>query len=200
MKKLSVIFGLLIIAALVITGCSPKVEEPIVTDTTPQQNYLITEGRLVPAHFLDLSFAVPGQVIEVLVQDGETVETNQVIAKMEVPYTAMVTFAQNQLELQNSKIALDELKKSAPLNLAQSKLNVFNAQNDVVEAQKDLDADNSEENQLRLDVAQATLDLANNNLVTLEAGNGIGKDHPFFGQFIEVRRMPNMRSVRSTTL
>lgn len=176
MKKLSVLFGILIITTLLITGCSPKAKAPLATDTTPQQNYLITEGRLVPAHYLDLSFAVPGQVIEVLVQDGDTVEINQVIAKMDVPYSSMVAFAQNQLEVQNSKIALDELKNSAAVNLAQSKLDVFIAQNDLDEAQQDLDADDSEENQLRLDVTKAILDLANNNLVILEAGNGIRKD------------------------
>jgi multidrug resistance efflux pump len=176
MKKLSILFGLLMITAIAISGCSPTAAEPLAAETIPQQNYLITEGRLVPAHYLDLSFSVPGQVIEVLVQEGDNVVIGQVIAKMDVPYTAMVAFSQNQLEAQNSKIALEEMKKNADVNLAQSKLNVFIAQNELDEAQEDFDADDNEENQLRLNVAQANLDLAKKNLSIFETGSGIDKD------------------------
>ncbi len=176
MKKLSILFSLFMVVALTISGCGPKSEEPLATETTPQQNYLIAEGQLLPANYLDLSFAMPGQVIEVLVQEGDNVENGQVIAKMDVPYSALLAFAQNQLEVQNSKIALEELKKSAAINLAQSKLDVFNAQIDLDEAQEDFDADDSEENQLRLNVAQANLDYAKKNLSVFEAGNGIDKE------------------------
>ncbi|MBW6474048.1 MAG: efflux RND transporter periplasmic adaptor subunit [Anaerolineaceae bacterium] len=173
MKKLSVIFVLLSAVALVLAGCSPKTEEPVVANTTPQPNYLITEGRLMPANYLDISFSVPGQVIEVLVKEGDTVEAGQVIAKLDVPYEAMVAFSQSQLEVQNAKIAVDEIKKNAAFNLAQLKLDVFTAQTLLDEAQDEFDADESEENQLKLDLALKTLELAQEKLVTLEKGNGI---------------------------
>ncbi len=176
MKKLSLLFGLFMFAALIISGCSPKADEPVVAETIPQQKTLITEGRLVPAHYLDLSFAVPGQVIEVLVQEGDTVEIGQVIAKMDVPYSALVAFAQNQLEVQNSKILVEEMKKSADVTLAKSKLDVFNAQNELDEAQENFDGDDSEENLLRLNVAQANLDFAKKNLAIFETGSGMDKD------------------------
>ena len=176
MKKLSILFGLLIIVAISITACSPKAEEPIVSDQTPQPNYLIVEGSLVPAHYLDQSFNVPGMVTEVLVKDGDTVEIGQVVAKMDIPYEAYVAFSQSQLEVQNAQLALDSLKSTAESSLAQSRLDVFNAKTLAEEALEDFDADDSEENELLLDVASANLESAKQKLSTLEEGNGIDPD------------------------
>jgi multidrug resistance efflux pump len=176
MKKLSLFFVLFTMTAILITGCAPKAKEPVVADTIAQPNYLITEGRLMPANYLDQAFSVPGLVLEVMVQEGDTVEIGQTIAKLDVPYSALVAFSQNQTEVQNAQLAVDELKKNAEVNLAQSRLDVFNAQTILDEAQEDFDTDESEENQLRLNVAQATLELAKENLSILEAGNGIDKD------------------------
>lgn len=173
MKKLSIFFVLFSVAAILMTGCAPKAEETVVTETIAQPNYLIAEGRLMPANYLDISFSVPGQVIEVLVKEGDSVEVGQVIAKLDVPYEAMVAFSQNQLEVQNAQIAVDELKKNAEFNLAQSKLDVFKAQSLLDEAQEDYDADDSEENQLKLDLALKTLELSQEKLATLNEGNGI---------------------------
>lgn len=176
MKKLSILLGLFIITTLAISGCSPKVEEPVETETIAMQNYLITEGKLLPANYLDQSFSVPGQVIEVLVNEGDAVELGQVIAKLDVPYEPMVAFSQNQLEVQNAQIALDNLNMNADLNLAQAKLDVFNAQTALEEAQEDFDAEDNEENQLKLTVAEETLKLAEEKLTNLEKGNGIDPD------------------------
>jgi multidrug resistance efflux pump len=176
MKKLSIFFVLFTLAAILMAGCAPKAEKPVVAETIAQPNKLITEGRLMPANYLDQSFSVSGQVIQVLVQEGDTVEIGQTIAKLDVPYSALVAFSQNQTEVQNARLAVDELKKSADVNLAQSRLDVFNAQTLVDEAQEDFDAESSEENQLRLDVALATLELAKGHLAIFEEGNGIDKD------------------------
>jgi multidrug resistance efflux pump len=176
MKKLSIFFVLFTVVAILLAGCGPKAEEPVIAETPAQPNYLITEGRLMPANYLDQSFSVPGLVLEVLVKEGDTIEIGQTIAKLDVPYSALVAYSQNQTEVQNAQLALKELKKSADLNLAQSNLDVFNAQTAYDEAQDDFDADDSEENQLRLNVALATLDLAEENLALLEAGKGIDKD------------------------
>ncbi|PKO05042.1 MAG: hypothetical protein CVU41_14120 [Chloroflexi bacterium HGW-Chloroflexi-3] len=111
-----------------------------------------------------------------MVQEGDVIEIGQTIAKLDVPYSALVAFSQNKTEVQNAQLAVEELKKNADVNLAQSKLDVFNAQAQVDEAQTEFDADDSEENQLRLNVAQATLELAKENLDILEESNGVDKD------------------------
>lgn len=176
MKKLSIFFVLFTVVAILLAGCGPKAEEPVIAETPAQPYYLITEGRLMPANYLDQSFSVPGLVLEVLVQEGDTVEIGQTIAKLDVPYSALVAYSQNQTEVQNAQLALKELKRNADVNLAQSKLDLFNAQSLYDEAQEDFDADESEENKLRLDVALASLDVAKENSAILEAGKGIDKD------------------------
>lgn len=176
MKKLSLLLGILFAVSIVITGCAPTAEEPVEVEVVPAENYLIIEGKLTPANFIDQSFSVSGQILEVLVDEGDAVELGQPIAKLDVPYEAMVTYSQNQTEVQNAQIAVDNLKKNAELNLAQAKLDVFDAQSLLEDAQEDFDADDSEENQLRLAVAVETLALAEVNLTTLEDGNGIDPD------------------------
>ena len=176
MKKLTVLFSLVIITTLILTGCSPKAEETVADDVIPQQNYLISEGRLVPANYLEQSFSVPGQVLEVLVQEGQAVELGQEIARLDVPYEAMLSFSQAQLEVQNAQIAVDELKQTAEINLAQAKLDVFHAQAALEEAQEAFESDDSDENQLKLDVAEKVLALAENTLTKLDKGNGINPD------------------------
>jgi multidrug resistance efflux pump len=111
-----------------------------------------------------------------MVKEGDAVELGQVIAKLDVPYDAMVAFSQSQLEVQNAQIALGNLNKNADLNLAQAKLDVLNAQTAMEDAQEDFDANESEENQLILTVAHETLSLAEENLATLEEGNGVDPD------------------------
>lgn len=176
MKKLSLLISLIIIAALGISGCSPKTEETPPIDVIPQQKFLIAEGRLMPANYLEQSFSVPGQVLEILVSEGEVVQIGQVIAKLDVPYEAMVAFSQAQLEVQNAQISVSELKKTAELNLAQAELDVFNATNTLEEAQEDFDADDSEENQLKRNVAEKSLAYAEQKLADLKKGNGIDSE------------------------
>lgn len=176
MKKFSLLVGFIFLISTLITGCSPQAEEPVEIETVLLPNYLISEGKLMPANYLDQSFSVAGQITEVMVKEGDAVELGQVIAKLDVPYDAMVAFSQSQLEVQNAQIALGNLNKNADLNLAQAKLDVLNAQTAMEDAQEDFDANESEENQLILTVAQETLSLAEENLATLEEGNGVDPD------------------------
>lgn len=176
MKKLSLLFSLIIIAALGISGCSPKTEETLPTEVVLQQRFLIAEGRLMPANYLEQSFSIPGQVLEILVSEGDNVQIGQVIAKLDVPYEAMVAFSQAQLEVQNAQIALSDLKKTAELNLAQAELDVFNATNSLEEAQEDFDAQDNEENQLKRNVAEKSLAYAEQKLADLKKGNGVDSE------------------------
>lgn len=176
MKKFSLLVGFIFLISTLITGCSPQAEEPVEIETVLLPNYLISEGKLMPANYLDQSFSVAGQITEVMVKEGDAVELGQVIAKLDVPYDAMVAFSQSQLEVQNAQITLGNLNKNADLNLAQAKLDVLNAQTAMEDAQEDFDANESEENQLILTVAQETLSLAEENLATLEEGYGVDPD------------------------
>jgi len=71
-KKITpIILAAMIVAA--ISACAPKTAAVDETPASAAADTIIAEGRLLPVRSLDLSFAVPGQVSEVLVKEGDKV-------------------------------------------------------------------------------------------------------------------------------
>jgi len=176
MKKTPFIILIIAVFMIVLTACSPKAAETPAVPTTTTTSLLISEGSLYPVDSLDHYFNIPGQVAEVLVQDGEQVEAGQALARLvETPDVALA-LARAEQEALAAQQALDMLQTSAELNLANARLAIIQAQNEVEDAQTRLDDDDSEENQALLDVAQASLALAEQTLQQLEAGNGVDPD------------------------
>ncbi len=177
MKKLAFIFVMLV-SVLVLTACgsTPAQTEDAAAaaDLAPDVN--IFEGKLVPVSWLEQSFAIPGQVAEVLVQDGEDVEQGQVLARLVVPADVELTLARAQQELLSAQQALNGLKDGAELALAEQRLAVINAEKQVEVAQEKIDDEDSEENQATLVVAVARLEVAQAILNQLEKGDGVDPD------------------------
>ncbi len=177
MKKLAFIFVMLM-SVLVLTACgsTPAQTEDVAAaaDLAPDVN--IFEGKLVPVSWLEQSFAIPGQVAEVLVQDGEDVEQGQVLARLVVPADVDLTLARAQQELLSAQQALSGLKDGAELALAEQRLAVINAEKQVEDAQEKIDDEDSEENQAALVVAVARLEYAQAILDQLEKGDGVDPD------------------------
>ena len=171
-------FIILTIAAfmIVLTACSPKATETPVTATTTTNYSLISEGSLYPVDSLDHYFNIPGQVAEVLVQDGKQVEGGQALARLvETPDVALA-LARAEQEALAAQQALDDLQSSAQVNLANSRLAVIQAQDALEQAQTRLDGNDTAENQALLDIVQAGLDMAEQTLQQLEASNGVDPD------------------------
>lgn len=176
MKKTTLILAILTISAIVLTACGAQTEADNATPAAVTPPALIAEGRLYPANTLDQSFSIPGQVAEVLVQDGDLVAAGQPLARLTASPETELALANAQLNVLNAEQALDALKTPADLNLAQARLAVLNAQEALDKAQEDFDADDSQENQLLLDAAKATLLLQQDALDSLESGKGINPD------------------------
>jgi multidrug resistance efflux pump len=176
MKKYSKIFCLLIVAILLLTACSSKTAASTVVPTTIQPDVLIAQGRLIPGNSLDQSFPIPGQVTEVLVKDGDIVKVGQVLARLNNSPDALVALARTQQEALAAQLALDSLKTSAELNLAQAKLAVATAQKQHDTAQENYNTNRTDENNALLGTAAATLKMAKDTLVKLEAGKGVDAD------------------------
>lgn len=177
MKKLAFIFVMLV-SVLVLTACgstSAQTDDAAAAvDAAP--DVAIFEGKLVPASWLEQSFAVPGQVAEILVQDSEKVENGQVLARLVVPADVELSLARAQQELSAAKQALESLKDGAELALAEQRLAVINAEKQVETAQEKIDDEDSEENQASLVVAVTRLERAQAILEKLEAGDGVDPD------------------------
>ncbi len=176
MKKNSLYIVFLTVTALVLTACSPKTAEPASTQIISAPAMLIAEGSLLPVNTLDQSFSIPGQVAEVLVKDGDLVTVGQPLARLMASPEAELALTNARLNVLNAQQALDALTTSAEVNLAQAKLTVFNAQTARENAQDDFDADDSEENLLKLEAATAALKLAEDNQAQLEKGKGVDPD------------------------
>jgi multidrug efflux pump subunit AcrA (membrane-fusion protein) len=177
MKKLSGKLFLFIAIILLLAACSPKsAAETAVQSAAATPQALIAEGRLEPVNTMDQSFSAPGQIAEVLVKDGDTVETGQVLARLTGSPEAQSALVRAQQELLSAQQALDSLQTSADGNLAQAKLAKISAEKELEKAQDRYDADKSDENQAKLDKASADLKLAEDILAKLSTGKGVDPD------------------------
>jgi multidrug resistance efflux pump len=176
MKKVPFIILTVTVFLIALTACSPKATETPVTATTATNYSLISEGSLHPVDSLDHSFTLSGQVAEVLVQDGEQVEAGQVLARLVESPDVALALARAEQEALAAQQALDDLQSSAQVNLANSRLAVIQAQDALEQAQTRLDGNDTAENQALLDIVQAGLDMAEQTLQQLEAGNGVDPD------------------------
>lgn len=174
MKRLALILILVTTALFTLTACSAS-DTP--EDPTPEPRVMptaiIAEGRLLPVNWLEQSFDIPGTVGSVMAQDGELVTYGQPLASLVPSIDATLALARAEQELLAAQQALDNLNASAALALAQGQLKVLNAQEAREDAQQDYDADDSAENKALLDIATASLALAEEELSRLEQGDGV---------------------------
>ena len=176
MKKHLLLVGLSILLALSITACSTQSETPTPDTAAVSSESFIAEGQLTPARALDLAFGRNGFVAEVLVQNGDTVTAGQALASLEPSPDALQALALAKQEALNAQQAMDELKASADLDLANLKLDVIEAQQDVDVAQARYDANETDANLAKLDSANAQLVILQNILDKAEANSGIDPD------------------------
>ena len=166
----------IVILAFAFTACAPKAEATPSTETSLPTYALISEGQLVPVDTLDHYFNIPGQIAEVLVQDGEQVEAGQALARLvETPDVALA-IARAEQEVLAAEQAIEALETSAELNLANSRLALIQAQQAVEDAQTQLEDDETDENQALLDFAKVKMDLAKQTLEKFSDGKGIDSD------------------------
>jgi len=76
------LFGLLVSACDVIAARTGGEATPTPIPTVVADTNVIAEGRVVPYQHVNLSFKSGGQVVEVLVDEGEVIEEDQVIARL----------------------------------------------------------------------------------------------------------------------
>ncbi len=174
MKKLTFIW-IIVTAGLFLAACSAQPAQPVAT-AAAQTETVVAEGRLLPANTLDQSFAIPGQLAEVLVKDGEIVKVGQVLARLNNSPEAQLAVARAQQELLAAQQALDTLKATANLNLAQSKLAVLTAQKELDKTKERYAAELTDENDFLVDETKAKLKLAEEAQAKRKANDGLDPD------------------------
>jgi len=173
MKKLSSLIIVFLTGALLLSACAPKAEESATLPNPTEPQSLIAEGRLVPVNSIDAAFNVSGQVVEVLVADGEQVTAGQGVARLKASEAAIAALEAAKAQALTAQQALDNLMKNAELNLAQAQVDVNNAQERLDEATEDLELDGSAENMAKFTLADAALKLASDKLSLMMENTGL---------------------------
>jgi multidrug resistance efflux pump len=128
----------------------------VVTDSE-----IVSEGRLVPNENINLSFKTGGQVQEVLVDEGDTVTSGDVIARLGNREQLEVAVANAELEMLNAQQALDKLNENAGVASAVAQQAVTDAQDAVRDAERYI-------SNLEAGSRQTTIDSATADLVFLK--------------------------------
>lgn len=167
MKKTGwITLSILVGSALLLSGCdvfgSTATPTPIPQPVTVEG--VVSEGNLVPADSITLSFAVSGTVGEILVQEGEDVGAGEAIARLKdtESYDAQILAA--NLAVLQAQQALDDLNEKADLIHAQAEVDLIRAQQARVEAEKAWDAVDTDEFREDLDDAKVDMNEAEDNL------------------------------------
>jgi HlyD family secretion protein len=116
---------------------TPTVEVAVVPSTVA---VVSAEGFVVPARWADLSFKVPGQIVELLVKEGDGVQAGQVLARLDNtdPLSA-VAQAEDAVRQAEAGVAQAEADvQQAESGVAQAKAAVEVASAAVVSAQAQL--------------------------------------------------------------
>lgn len=132
---LLLLFGLLAAACGAIAPPSNQAE-PTAIPVVIADTQVVAEGRLVPPQFVNLAFKAGGQVAEVLVQEGESVEADQVIARLTNQEQLEAALASADMELLNAQQARDALTENAEVNAALAQQAIADARDAVREAER----------------------------------------------------------------
>lgn len=151
------LFGLLVSACDVIAARTGGEATPTPIPTVVADTNVIAEGRLVPHQHVNLSFKTGGQVVEVLVDEGEVIEEGQVIARLANMEQLEAAVASAELERLNAQQAFDNLFENAEVNTALALQAVTEAQDAVRDAERYINNLNAGSRQTDIDSTKADL-------------------------------------------
>ena len=127
--SLIILIGSALLIACSGTGPAPADE----TSTVPLviDDFGVTaEGRLLPAAYVQLGFTSGGEIIEVLVEEGDSVEAGQLLARLERfdnREALAAGVAASELELASARQALADLFDAVDLQSVQAQIALANA-------------------------------------------------------------------------
>jgi len=122
--------------SLLFTACSTAgkaaTETPEAIPTVIADSTIIAEGRVEPIRYAEIAFNASGVVSEVLVQEGQAVKKGESLIRL--GDESDTNYAAAQLELVSAEQALNDLQNTAGTDLAQSVIDLKEAQEEYNEA------------------------------------------------------------------
>lgn len=188
-RKMLIALAVLLLAVSLLAGCAAGGEEtatpePVVqTDITP---VISATGKVVPETWATISTQVGGVVAEVLVEEGDRVESGQVLVRLQGEENLLAAVAAAELELTAAKVALndiydqdyallaaqarqrmDETQKALD-DLLDAELQQALAAQALAEAEKAVEDAQRELNRVRSTASQADIDAAKAAVILAE--------------------------------
>lgn len=178
MKRWSLI--LILGAAFVLTACAQSgapaaTVEPTLMPPVKADAQILMEGAVVPVRSARLSFTTSGVVTEILVEEGQTVNAGQTIARLSGSQQLAAAVAAAEVELLNAQQDLDRLHQNADQARAEAQLALVNAQDAYDKAKE------KRESKQYLRTDQETLDIARANYIIAE--DGVKQAESYYDRF-----------------
>jgi HlyD family secretion protein len=167
--KKRILLFLAIATGLVLAGCAqtpPATQQPAINapQTVVSESGVTVDGKIVPQEFVNLSFNMGGTVAELLVEEGQQIETGQVIASLDQHARLAAVVSGAELELINARQAMDALGENADVNTAAALQEVADSRDAVRDAERYLRNLNEGSRQTDIDSARADVVLLKDTL------------------------------------
>jgi multidrug resistance efflux pump len=115
----------------ILTACkgASSVNNPVITNPPPviSNTGVVVEGKVVPSQFANISFNKSGVVAEVLVKEGASSQSGDVIARLENSEALQAEVARAEDVLLQAQQALDDLTENTALDRANGLKSVADA-------------------------------------------------------------------------
>jgi multidrug efflux pump subunit AcrA (membrane-fusion protein) len=143
-SKLLPFLSILILGSLVLAACSSLpggagAATPTAIPVVVANSQIVAEGRIVPKEYKDLAFFGNGQVDEVLVNEGDLVQKNLVVARLGNREQLEAAIAAAESELVSAKQARKQLDDNLSLALADATAAMAAANKTLKDAQYQID-------------------------------------------------------------
>jgi len=168
-KNMFILIGFLMMTVL-LAGCEiiGQTPEPTPVPTPVEQSGVIAEGNIVPEEIINLSFAVSGKVSEILISEGDAVESGQVLARLGDIESLQAQLDSAQLAVLEARQQLEDLKDNAALTHSRANVDLVMAQKNLLDAEQAWDGVDTDEFQDELDDARIEMNDAEDDLEDAE--------------------------------
>lgn len=153
--------------------------EPTLESVPVGPRLVSAEGKVVPNEQVRLGFKIAGAVEGVSVQEGQLVESGQMLARLQGQQRLQAVVEAAELELLSAQQDLQALYDNAGLAAAQARQAVLDAKDSVQQAQRSVDKFNATASREQIEAAEAAMTLAKAALDRARKGTSeIGKGNP----------------------
>lgn len=182
-KKMIIVIMFLLAVGTLVAGCD-LIEgntEPTPEPTPVQDPGVTAEANLVPADYVNLHMAMAGEVGEILVEEGDQVESGDVLARLANIEEREAQVLAAELAVLEAQQRLDDLNQKAELVAAQAEVALVESRQALIEAEQAWNEVDTDEFRQDLDNARVDMIEARDDLEeaeeTLADHSDLDEDH-----------------------